>query len=558
MTSDGSTGAEVRARATAWMLADPDPETRAELAELLERGDDEALARLFDGYLEFGTAGLRAPMGAGPRRMNRVVVRRATAGLLSVLPDGARVVIGRDARKNSDVFAEDAARVVAAAGGHALVWAAPVPTPLVAFAVRHLGADAGVVCTASHNPPSDNGFKVYAADGAQLVPPDDARVARAIEQIDAVALAADGDAGMERLDQRVEDAYLAHVAELLPTGGARADDVRVVYSALHGVGAGLTLAAFERVGLPAPHVVEAQLRPDGSFPTVTSPNPEEPDATALAVDDAARVGADVALVHDPDADRLGVLAPIDGKWRALTGNEIGLLLADHILTHSSGPERLVVDTVVSSSALGKLAASHGVHHARMLTGFKWIVRPAMEHPEWRFVFGYEEALGFSVDPFVRDKDAISAALVLVDLVASLRARGESVSERLRGLATEHGLFTTASWTLPVAEREQLAQLMARLRSSSPKRVGDVRVRTAVDYLPGSDLPPTDLLEYHLGDGSRLSVRPSGTEPKLKVYAEVVSTVGGEGDYAGAVSTAHRRLADLRAAFMPMLESLLTT
>jgi phosphomannomutase len=552
---EGQAIAALRDQADAWLRADPDPETRAELAAVLDRGDAEGLVQLFDGHLSFGTAGLRAPMGPGPRRMNRLVVRRTTAGLLAALPSGARVVIGYDARKNSDVFARDAARVVAAAGGRAYVWPCPVPTPLVAFAVRMLGADAGVVCTASHNPASDNGFKVYASDGAQLIPPADAEIAAAIERITRVPIADHDDPRIELVDSAVEDAYLMHVGSLVPHT-ASSDGLVIVYSPLHGVGASLTLAAFERVGHPRPHVVAEQFEPDPTFRTVVAPNPEEPGAISLALAQAEREGADIALVQDPDADRLGVLVPIAGSWRPLTGNEIGLLLADHILDHTSGDDRLVVDTIVSSTAIAELAAARGVHHARTLTGFKWIVRPAIEHPQWRFVFGYEEALGFSVDPYVRDKDSISASLMIVDLLASLRERGETIEDRLRALAVEHGLFTTDSWTLRARDHAELTRSMERLRATPLQRIGNARVIEMIDYWRRDDEPRADLLEFRLENRTRVSVRPSGTEPKLKVYAEVVSVIDDGLSYDQATSLATGRLEPLRDALGPVLESLL--
>ena len=541
-------------QAHAWMSVDPDPATRAEVGALLARGDDAGLAERFGTALTFGTAGLRGAMGAGPNRMNRVVVRRATAGLMDHLPPGAGVVIGHDSRLNSHVFAEDAARVVAGAGGHALVLPCFAPTPLVAYAVRHLAADAGVVCTASHNPPNDNGYKVYLADGAQILPPTDALIADAIDRSQPV-LASEGHARIEMLDDGVERAYVEHVAGLRSWSPAKRD-VRVVYSALHGVGTRLTAAVFEAAGFAPLHLVDAQCSPDGTFPTVAVPNPELIDSTRLARRELARSGADVALVHDPDADRLGVMVRHGADVRRLTGDEIGLLLGDHVLRHGAGTDRLVVDTVVSSNALAAVAAAHGVHHHRTLTGFKWIVRPAIEHPGLRFVFGYEEALGFSVDPYVRDKDAISAALVFADLVATLAADGHTVNDRLEELANRHGLFATATWTWSAGMTERVTRAMSRLRSALPRAIGHSKVVAVRDYVQGGTLPPTDLLELELEPRARLCVRPSGTEAKLKVYAEVVVPTDDGAPYARATAESSTRLEALHTAIVPLVDMLM--
>lgn len=556
VTGDPDRRRALRERARAWWTVDPDPETRAALEAMLRDDDARALDDAFARPLVFGTAGLRGAMGPGPSRMNRVVVRRATAGLMSQLPVGARVVIGHDARKNSAEFALDAARVVAAHGGNALVLAPHAPTPLVAFAVRHLAADAGVVCTASHNPPQDNGYKVYLADGAQVVAPIDARIAAAIDGIDTdVGVAPIDDPAIHRLDHAIERDYLEHVIGLETSKPTEGGHVRIVYSALHGVGAALTTVALERSGFEDVRAVEAQREPDAAFPTIVSPNPEDLQTLVLARDQAERANADVAFVHDPDADRLAVLVPGSSGWRALSGNEIGLLLADHVLGRTSGTDRLVVDTVVSSSALAALAEAHEVHHARTLTGFKWIVRPAIERPELRFVFGYEEALGYSVDAYVRDKDGISAAVAFAALVSELRARHCTVDDRLRELAVAHGLFTTAAWTRTGPSRDSLAIVMARLRQTLPEAVGAFAVESVEDFADGGDLPPTDLLVLRLRPDSRLAIRPSGTEPKLKFYAEVIDAVPDEAVFDRVRATAVARLDALRDATEPWLEGL---
>jgi phosphomannomutase len=502
---------DLRHEAEAWLAQDPDPDTRAELQRLLDEGDETALAERFGGRLMFGTAGLRAELGAGPMRMNRVVVRQATAGLCRHLGSAPTVAVGYDARHKSDVFAVDAAGVIAACGGRALLLPRPLPTPILAFAVRHLGADAGVMITASHNPPADNGYKVYLGDGAQIVPPVDAEIAAAIEEAAAgpIDVAPPEDDHIDRLGDEVVDAYLdAVIAQSLSPARA----LTAVYTAMHGVGRDVALAAFERAGFPPPIVVAEQADPDPDFPTVTFPNPEEPGALDLATALAAREGADVVLANDPDADRLGVAG--------LTGNEIGVLLADHVLRHTEGSDRLVVTTVVSSRLLSRMAAAHGVHYAETLTGFKWIVRPGLEHPEWRFVFGYEEALGYLVGEAVRDKDGIGAALAFAELVADLRAQGLTVHDRLAALAAEHGRHVTRPLTLRL-ELDRIARLMEAVRADPPHAIGGRDVVRVRDLLDDPDFPPADVLVFELADDARVVVRPSGTEPKLKCYLEAV-------------------------------------
>lgn len=557
VTGDDHRGRVLRDRAVAWARIDPDPITRAQIEAMVHASDLAALERAFGSRVRFGTAGLRASMGPGPSGINRVVVRRATAGLMRELSRGARVVVGHDARRNSAQFAADTARVVAAHGGRALVLPPNAPTPLVAFAVRHLAADAGVMCTASHNPPDDNGYKVYLHDGAQVIPPIDARIARAIDDAGDVAVATPNDPAMVLLDAEVENAYVEHIAAL-PTSRPLDPTARIglVYSPLHGVGARPSLAAFDRAGFIDVTVVDEQREPDGAFPTLRSPNPEDPSALALTMRCAERSDAVVAVVQDPDADRLGVVVPTPEGWRALTGDEIGLLLGDHVLRRTKGDDRLVVDTVVSSSALARLAEAHRVHHTRTLTGFKWIVRPALAGNDRRFVFGYEEALGFSVDGYVRDKDGISSALAVAALAADQRSGGHTLTDRLRELAVAHGLFRTAAWTLRAPSQQVVADAMRSWRTSLPTSVGGLRVERVEDFAGGGDLPPTDLLVLHLEGRARVAVRPSGTEPKLKMYAEVVSNVARADDYDREVAHADSRLDSLRDALLPLLEDVL--
>jgi phosphomannomutase len=549
------------ARVRDWIDRDPDEQTRSELRGLLAAADAAALAERFAGRLRFGTAGLRAELGAGPMRMNRVVVREAAAGLVRFLGGAPRVVIGYDARDRSDAFARDTAGVVAASGGEALLFDRPVPTPVVAYAVRHLGLDAGVVCTASHNPPRDNGYKVYLADGAQLAPPADRQLAAAIDEAArgaAVAVAPPGHPGVRLVGDDVIDAYVEHAASTLV--GAPAPAI-VVYTPLHGVGCEVTLRVFERCGLTPPHVVAAQARPDGAFPTVEFPNPEEAHALDLALADARRLGADLVLAHDPDADRLGVAVPTPSGWRRLSGDELGILLADHVLRHGSGSDRLVATSFASSRRLSRLAAEYGVHYAETLTGFKWIVRPAQEHPEWRFVFGYEEALGYSIDPRVRDKDGITAAASVVALVTELAAAGRTVGDRLEEIHARIGHHASHGRSIRLEgawAHGRLREAMALVRSAPPTRLGRFRVAEVVDFAAGGALPPTDAVALlvdggglPLRPGGRLLVRPSGTEPKIKLYAEVVAADGAPATIVaadraavGLTAVAARWLADL--------------
>ncbi len=512
------------ARARAWLADDPDPETRAELEALLDgdEGGDGELAGRFSGRLQFGTAGLRGELGAGPMRMNRVTVIRAAAGLvrylLDTVPDAAQrgVIIGYDARRKSDVFALDTAHVCAGAGVRSFLLPRPLPTPVAAFGVTHLGAAAGVVVTASHNPPRDNGYKVYLGDGAQIVPPHDVGIAARIDAVGPVAgvpRSEPDDPLIERLGEDVLDTYLAAVpgVRLVPT----VNDVTVAHTALHGVGGAVVLAAFERAGFAPPHIVAEQAEPDGTFPTVPFPNPEEPGAMDLLMALAADVDADIALANDPDADRLGVAIPtLEGEWRRLTGDELGWLLADHILRHTSGSDRLVVTTLVSSSLLGRMAMDAGVHYAETYTGFKWIARAILDRPDRRFVFGYEQALGYLVTTRPLDKDGITAAVVMAELAALAKAEGVTVAERLADIEARFGRYETAERAVAI-EPVKFGAVMDALRAHPPTEIAGAKVTSMEDH------PEANLLRFQCGDRARVQVRPSGTEPKVKVYVEVI-------------------------------------
>jgi phosphomannomutase len=532
------TPAELRTRARAWHDDDPDPTTRDEIDQLLAADDLAGLADQFGASLQFGTAGLRGALGAGPNRMNRATVIRTTAGLAAWLTEqGAEgtVVIGRDARHGSEAFAADAAAVLAGAGFDAVTLDGVVPTPLLAFAVRRLGAVAGVMVTASHNPPADNGYKLYLGDGAQIVPPTDEEVAAAIAAVPSVGGVARRPEAVRPAPAALVDAYLAGAVDLLQPGGPR--QVATVHTALHGTGTALLLAAMERAGFPAPGLVAEQADPDPDFPTVAFPNPEEPGALDLALALAAEAGVDLVLANDPDADRLAVAVPDPslGRWRALTGDELGALLGDHVLRRGVETGDVVVTTVVSSRMLARIAEAHGVGHLETLTGFKWVVRAP--GPGQRFRFGYEEAIGYCVGDHVRDKDGISAALVVCELAAHLRAQDRTLLDRLDDLAREHGAHVTAQRSLRIGGADWLDRVtdaMANLRDAPPREVAGRLVTGVEDLLAGERLPPSDVLVFDL-DGARLVVRPSGTEPKLKCYAEAVVPV--DADVAEARSAA---------------------
>ncbi len=548
---------ELRATAEAWLAADPDPQSRAELTGLLAEADDDPatageLQRRFATRLRFGTAGLRAPMGVGPALMNRVMIRSATEAVMATLPPAARVVIGYDARRNSDVFAADAAACVAAAGGQALVLG-QVPTPVAAHAVVTSGADAGIVVTASHNPPEDNGYKLYDASGAQIVPPGDAAVEAhmATAPLPPRKIPPPTSGGSVcRVGSEAIGSYLAditrHLAQVAATPQP-GEPLKVVYTPLHGVGAVVLEALFERLDLPAPAVVTSQAQPDGDFPTVSFPNPEEPGALEAAYHLASQIGADLVIANDPDADRLAVAVPAGDSWRRLTGDELGALLADCLLRRRilAVPDEpvLLAASLVSSQLLGAMAAEADVAYSETLTGFKWIARAADGRPE-RLLFGYEEALGYAVCDAVRDKDGISAAALAVQLAGELREAGSSLLERLDDLYRTHGVHKTGQVTVRFPSVEAVAGPAAatnRLRGNPPTRIAGQRVTALADYSQlGGPLPPTDMLVFGLSAGDRVIVRPSGTEPKLKVYIETIQEVTG-GNLQRAKARAQKRL-----------------
>lgn len=506
-------------RVKQWIAQDPDPSTRGVLQEMLDR-DDPALDELFSTRLAFGTAGLRAELGPGPNRMNRLVVRQTTAGLMDWLGADATVVIGYDARYGSEDFAKDAARVVAACGGRAELLPGPLPTPVLAHAVLARNATAGIMVTASHNPPQDNGYKLYLSDGIQLVSPADSEIAAAIDQAATrpVRVADPADPAIHVLDDAIVDAHLEAATSVLK-GTAR--DLTIVYTAMHGVGGEHLCRAFERAGFPAPHRVAEQFAPDPDFPTVAFPNPEEPGALDLSLKLAAEVSADLIIANDPDADRLALAAPkADGTWCQLSGDEVGILLADYLLTRSSGAERIVASSIVSSQMLAAVAAHHGIEAVTTLTGFKWVARPTVSAPGKTFVLGYEEALGYCVGARVRDKDGISAALVAAEMVAELKADGRTVWDELVRLNSLVGIFRTGPISLRFEDTGRRTALMAKVLAEPPTEVAGARLDSIENLSDGLHLPPTTGAILRYDDQTRIIVRPSGTEPKLKAYIEV--------------------------------------
>jgi phosphomannomutase len=565
------------ALAQAWLADDPDPDTRMELQSLLDARDLPALVDRFGTSLEFGTAGLRGVLGAGTNRMNRAVVIRTTAGLCRYLrdavPDAAPrgVVVGYDGRRLSAEFAQEAARVIAGEGLRCHLFPELGPTPLVAYAVKALGAAAGVMVTASHNPPEYNGYKVYWGNGAQIIPPHDVGIAAVIAAVEGAAAVRRPEGDPEGLVRTVDPAVTRdYVDAVLRMADPRrvVAPLTMVYTALHGVGDRLATRVLSRWGLV--HSVPEQSAPDGRFPTVRFPNPEEPGAMDLALALARAVGADVVIANDPDADRLAVAVPDGDRWTQLTGNEVGVLLGHDLLesaiAEGASPASLLVAlSIVSSPLLPRIAAALGARCAETLTGFKWIANRAMEverETGARFVFGYEEALGYSVGPLVRDKDGISAAFKLAELAARLKAEGRTLRDRLDEIARRYGLFASGQHavTAPGAEgRAAIDAAMRAFRGEAPGVVGDRAVVRVADDLTGvvrdrdgstrgTGLPPSDVIAFGFEDGSRVMLRPSGTEPKIKYYFDHCERVVEGEAMDRAAARARGNLAALIAAF----------
>lgn len=575
---------DLRAAAERWRDDDPDETTRAELDALLKSNDEKELADRFAGKLEFGTAGLRGVIGAGPNRMNRAVVIRTTAGLAAYLkarvPDVAQrgVVIGRDGRRGSKEFTDDAACTLGAAGIPALVFSDVVPTPVVSFAVRDTRAAAGVMITASHNPPEYNGYKVYWSNAAQIVPPHDVGIAKAIDAVGAAKSIARADrvsaekSGLIRtLGEEVLGKYYdAVVAQSRRSEGRK--ELVAVYTPLHGVGDRFAHEVFRRFGFGRVVSVPEQAKPDGAFPTVRFPNPEEPGAMDLSLALAKKENAHVVLANDPDADRLAVAVP-DGRGghALLTGNEIGIVLAHYLLVDDPNPpaDRLVLTTIVSSPLLGVMARELGVRYDETLTGFKWIANRAMQLEKetgTTFVMGYEEALGYTVGTVARDKDGIGAAAIFAELVASLTARGETVLGRLETIYRKFGLVVSKQHNVTRKGAEGAARIkkeMAAMRASPPESIGGEKVLAVRDYFEqmrtpmdggtasALSLPTSDVLAFELAGGSRITVRPSGTEPKIKYYFDVREPIGPKEPFEEGRARAMKRLEALEKAFVEL-------
>jgi phosphomannomutase len=557
-----------REAAEQWLAEDPDPKTRGELKALLDANDYKQLHELFHGQLEFGTAGLRGTFGPGPQRMNRVLVRKVSAGLAAYLrAQGVAdrgVVIGHDARHLSREFAEDTARVLAGAGIRSYLAHRPWPTPTTAWAVVDQQACAGVMVTASHNPPQYNGYKVYWGNGAQIIPPHDTGIAAAISKIgpsNQLPMPSLAEARANKLvidlDEALHDRYLDQVGKLRVTPGNA--DLVIAYTPLHGVGARSTEPALARAGYRHVHTEPAQREPDPDFPTVAFPNPEEKGAMDLVLALAAKVNADLVLANDPDADRLCVAIPDGAGYKALTGDQVGALLADYLLEVSPKGKRMVATTIVSSQLLSYLAKAAGADYRETLTGFKWIGNAAMDYERehhGRFVVGYEEALGYSVGPLVRDKDGVSACVIFADLVAWNRTKGRSVRDHLDDVYRRVGLFVTEQVSITKPGSEGLAEIkavMTKFRSAPPKAIAGHAVEQALDLAKGEGgLPPSDVLVWRLAGGRRVIMRPSGTEPKLKSYYEVRVPIDANETIDAARTRGASELAELRDAHQALI------
>lgn len=540
--------ADVLAAARGWLAQDPDPETRAELEELVTKatdGEAAASAELqvrFAGRLEFGTAGLRGELGAGSMRMNRVLVSQAAAGLAAYLlsrEERPSIVIGYDGRHNSDVFARDTAELMAGAGVRAILMPRMLPTPVLAFAVRHLDVSAGVMVTASHNPARDNGYKVYLgrdSEGSQIVAPADKEIAAEIERVAAGSIAhLPRSTDFELADESVVTEYIAQTAAI---GNAPAP-LKFVYTAMHGVGWETASAVFRAAGFDDIVAVEEQLSPDPEFPTVAFPNPEEPGALDLSFEVATEAGADLIIANDPDADRLAVAVPSENGWRRLTGNEVGAWLGWRIAERMSqgAEDGTLAASIVSSPALSRIARGYDLGYADTLTGFKWVSRvPGL-------AYGYEEALGYLVDPAkIRDKDGISAAVAFLSLASELKAAGVTLEEHERAFAEKFGAFASGQISVRVKDLKEIPAITSRLRAEPPTEIGGVPVVQVDDFAVGVDeFPKGDILRYTLEGGSRVIVRPSGTEPKLKVYLDAASE---EGSAEERIAAAQRTLETL--------------
>lgn len=542
---------EIFTSAEAWLAQDPDPVTAGELAETLaaaRAGDPAAskeLASAFGSRLEFGTAGLRGELGFGPSRMNRVLVAQAAAGFSKFLFTRSAtptLVIGYDGRHNSRVFAVDTAEIAAAAGITTLLIPSALPTPLLAYAVRHLGADGGVMVTASHNPAKDNGYKVYLGGpdhGAQIVPPTDGEIAALITQVAAGDIRNLPHSGnYSTVNEDVVSAYISACADARLTSSTA--EVPFVYTAMHGVGYQVATTALAQAGFCDCHVVAQQRDPNPDFPTVPFPNPEEPGALDLSIALAKSTGAKVIIANDPDADRLAIGTEFDGKWQRLSGNQVGALLGEWSAKRAPAGATLAA-SLVSSPLLSRIAANYGLEYAETLTGFKYISRvPGL-------VFGYEEALGYLVNPdTVHDKDGISAAVAFMSIVAELAEHGQTVADALADLDKKYGAYASGQVSIRNSDPAMLAEMVQHIRDTKPMQLAGLKVAKWTDYKDGiGSWAPQNIVRADLDDGSRIIIRPSGTEPKVKMYVDVVAA-----DHAAALA----KLAKLQAGGEALLRS----
>ena len=536
--------------ANKWLISDPDETTKVETEKLISDKNIELIQR-FSSSLVFGTAGIRGARGAGPMRMNRVMIRIVATAIAEELlsenqsDEAPLVVVGYDARHKSQIFAQDSVRVLATHGVRSLILPGPTPTPVLAYTSLSKKAKAGIMVTASHNPAEDSGYKVYWDDGAQIANPVDTKIAQRIDFKNPPteeSLADYEDATILKGDDELIKTYVDFASSSVSSESKR--EIKQIYTPLHGVGKKVFLDVFEKAGFENPTVVESQAEPDPDFPTVSFPNPEEEGALDLAVGLAIEKNADLVIANDPDADRLAIVARHGNKWRHLNGNEIGVLLAEHILSKEQEEDRLVVTTVVSSRLLSKIADFHKVKYAETLTGFKWIVRPGIEDKSSRFVFGYEEALGFALGDSVRDKDGITSALVFAELAAELKSEDKTVVDLLEELWNRHGVHKTALIAKRLdPETDISADFMSPWRTSPPEKIGEFAVIGSIDMLsPESELPATDALIFNISNG-RIVIRPSGTEPMVKVYVEVTESVIND-DVRSAERSADHKIEDL--------------
>ena len=526
--------AELRAEVEEWIALDPDPKTAAQLQGWLDSENVEELNSAFSGFLQFGTAGLRGPIGPGPSRMNRAVVARAAAGIAAYMKERglSSVVIGRDARYGSEDFTFESAAIFSGAGMKVYVLPRPLPTPVLAYAVRDLNVDCGIMVTASHNPPQDNGYKVYlggVVDGinynaSQIVSPADEQISAHIATQNHELTRADV---WEILNDDVLDRYVARTALIAPD----VYPVRAIYTAMHGVGTETVENVFAKAAYADPILVKAQTDPDPDFPTVAFPNPEEPGAIDLSLVVAREHDGDVVIANDPDADRCAAAINDGGTWRMLSGDELGALFGEYLASNSPEKyrERCFANSIVSSSLLSKIANYHGIEFHETLTGFKWLAK--LEN----LGFGYEEAIGYSVDPqTVNDKDGVSAAIALARIAGELKSQGSSISQYLKKIREKYGFHKTIQISIRVADLHNISRVLNSIRTAVPTEIAGYKVERFDDLLnPSGDLPPTDGVRFYLEEGIRVIIRPSGTEPKVKCYIEVVRNGDTPEDHAAA-------------------------